>query len=91
MDGFQEEETWKLSKTKWKTKEMCVKGWRREREQSVRCSMCQEFKEAEEKQQKDEAGLACKGSKEGLAKNPDLILKAVEVLMGFKQRNDTTN
>ena len=53
--------------------------------------MCQEFKEAEEKQQKDEAGLACKGSKEGLAKNPDLILKAVEALMGFKQRNDTIN
>lgn len=53
--------------------------------------MCQEFKEAGEKQQKEEADMAFKGSKEGLAKNPDLILKAVEALMGFKQRNDTIN
>lgn len=53
--------------------------------------MCQGFKEAGEKQQKDEAGMAGKGSKEGLAKNPDLILKAVAALTGFKQRNDTIN
>lgn len=72
---------------------MCVKGWRRERkrEQGVRCSVCQEFKEAGEKQQKDEAGTAGKGSKEGLGKNPDLILKALEALTGFKQKNDTIN
>ena len=53
--------------------------------------MCQGFKEAGEKQQKDEAGMAGKGSKDGLAKNPDLILKAVAALTGFKQRNDTIN
>ena len=63
----------------------------REREQGGRCSVCQEFKEAGEKQQKDEAGTAGKGSKEGLAKNPDLILKALEALTGFKQKNDTIN
>ena len=72
-------------------RDVCERLKEREREQSVRCSMCQEFKEAGEKQQKDEAGMAGKGSKEGLAKNPDLILKAVEALTGFKQRNDIVN
>lgn len=74
-------------------RDVCERLKEREREQSVEgCSMCPRSSRGGRREAaKDEAGMAGKGSKEGLAKNPDLILKAVEALTGFKQRNDIIN